>query len=226
MFRARVLIDAVAALLIFAATAYFFTGTTAHEWLGVAAVGVLLAHNFLNRRFWTKLFPPRKKIRAMATAILNVALAAATLAVAVSGAMLSDAIFPFVPSGDGLFARELHTTSAAWLFVLCAVHAGVHAPFFSSALKNIFCKKSWEKKSGESVAARAGKIAAVVAALALSAYGVRAFFVRAFPQKLFAESTFDAFAFDDTATAFFSDYVCIAALFFCGAALVKKYFPR
>lgn len=149
MFRIRLFIDIAASGLIFLATAYFFTGNAVHEWIGLAAVVVLVAHNFLNRRFWTHPFSGTKKIRVAGTAFLNTSLAVAALCVLVSGTMLSDEIFPFVPAGPnrGFFARELHTISAAWLFVLCAVHAGLHAPFLSSALKNIFPKKRLQKSS-------------------------------------------------------------------------------
>jgi len=143
MFRFRIFTDIATSGLIFLAMAYFFTGDIAHEWIGLCAVLTLFVHNFFNRRFWQKPFAGTRKIRVAGTAFLNASLAVAALCVLVSGMMLSDDIFPFVPAGPnrGFFARELHTISAAWLFILCAIHAGLHAQFLSSGLKNIFQKK-------------------------------------------------------------------------------------
>ncbi len=214
----RILIDLLAAALIAASFAYGFTGATAHEWLGLGACAALFAHNALNLRRWAHPFAGTRKARAAGTFALNVALAASFVAVAASGAMLSGELFPFVPSGEGLFARKLHTAGAAWLFVLGAFHAGLHAAFFSGAARKILRLRP-RRVSGDVPAGGFLKTAfprACLFALAgtVAAFGVLAFFRRAFPEKLFARETFDAFAFGDALPRFLADYAAVAALFF------------
>ena len=198
MLRLRFFTDAVSAALIALSTAYFFTGKAQHEWLGLFAVLILIFHNALNRRWWKK-----------------------PLAGTFSA---SRHIFPFVPSGGGLFARNLHTTSAAWLFVLSAAHAGLHAPFFAGALKNLFrLKKSVPPEEKRACAAR---IVVPALGVALAVCGVFAFLRRSMGGKLAAEASFDPFAFGDALPRFLFDYGCIAALFFVLGAALKKILSR
>ena len=224
MLRLRFFTDAVSAALIALSTAYFFTGKALHEWLGLFAVLILIFHNALNRRWWKKPLAGTFSAQKGVSFALNVALALSVVGVAVSGVMLSRHIFPFVPSGGGLFARNLHTTSAAWLFVLSAAHAGLHAPFFAGALKNLFrLKKSVPPEKKRACAARI-----VVPALggALAVCGVFAFLRRSMGGKLAAEASFDPFAFGDALPRFLFDYGCIAALFFVLGAALKKILSR
>lgn len=214
----RILIDLLAAALIAASFAYGFTGATAHEWLGLGACAALFAHNALNLRRWAHPFAGTRKARAAGTFALNVALAASLVAVAASGTMLSGELFPFVPSGEGLFARKLHTAGAAWLFVLGAFHAGLHAAFFSGAARKILGLRP-RRVSGDVPAGGFLKTAlprACLFALAgtVAFFGALAFFRRAFPEKLFARETFDAFAFGDALPRFLADYAAVAALLF------------
>lgn len=220
--RLRFFTDIAAAGLIVASLAYFFTERVAHEWLGLAAVLAMLSHNVLNRRWWKNPFAGTLDFKKALTCATNILLAVCVLALAVSGAMLSGEIFPFVPSGGGLLARQIHTTSAFWLFILSAFHAGRHAPFFSAAAKNLFPGKK-RVPAGTPRNAKSPKrfIVPALAAL-LSVGGIFAFFRRSFPQKLSSEETFDAFAFGDALPRFLCDYLLVAALFFVLGVVVQS----
>lgn len=227
----RIVLDALCAALIFASFAYFFTGDVWHEIAGTLAVVLLVAHNAVNFRRWKNPFAGTLRVREIFSFALNVALACALVSAAVGGAMLSDKIFPFVPAGEGLLAREIHTTGAAWLFLLSAFHAGFHAKFIAGTLKNFARKRNG--KPHEKRCAFSGKIFGKVfrfgvpaLAVAVSAHGIFAFARRDFPQKIFAESTFDAFAFDDAFPRFFADYFSVAALFFCIGFFTEKLISR
>lgn len=209
MFYKKLIVDCAAASLIFAAMAYAFTGTLCHEWIGLAAVFLIFVHNFFNLKSWKFPRACANKIYRAGTYLLNVFLAVAIIAVLVSGAMLSDTIFDFVPAGTGLFARDLHIASAAWLFVLTVFHAGLHAPFFAGAFKKINVPAT-------------NKIVKIIFSIIVCGWGIYAFFKRAFPQKLSGEASFDMFALDDTFPQFFLDYFSIAALFFIVANLINE----
>lgn len=221
----RIAIDLLAGALIAGTFAYGFTGNLAHEWLGLGACVAFAAHNALNRRWWRRPLAGKRTPRAAGTLALNAALGVSALATLVSGAMLSSEIFPFVPSGGGLWARTLHTCSAAWLFALAAFHAGLHAPFFVAAMKRI-APRNPPKKSHSRVPAKFAKLGMLALAGTLAVLGICAFFRRSFPQKLFARETFDAFAFDDSLPRFLADYALIAAFFFLLAALLGEWLER
>lgn len=249
--KKRLFTDIAAAVLIFTAFAFLFTGDAVHEFVGTAALILLIVHNVFNRRFWARpLAGPKRKLtqtlRVAGTFAVNAALGVAALFVLVSGMMISTVIFPFVPAAaDGFVLREIHTTAAAWLFVLVAFHAGLHAQFLSGSLKTLFKKLQKPKAKaknasaagagtrGKAGTAKSGGAGAKIAlaceiavALGLCAYGVFAFVRRLFPQKLIAEASFDPFSLDDTFPQFFADYFCLAALFFLAAGALKKFFPR
>lgn len=221
----RAFTDTLAAALIVASFAYGFTGAPAHEWLGLGACVALAAHNALNRRWWARPLAGGRKARAAGTSVLNIALAASLVAVAVSGAMLSGEIFPFVPSGEGLLARKLHTASAAWLFVLGAFHAGLHAAFFAGALRKMLrlCPRRSDDVPASGFLKNAfPRAVAFAVAGTVAVFGALAFFRRAFPEKLLARETFDAFAFGDALPRFLADYAAVAALFFLLGALARR----
>lgn len=227
--RTRFFTDVAAAGLIVLSLAYFFTGGAAHEWIGLAAVLILIFHNALNRRWWKKPLAGTPDFLKAETLLVNVLLAASAVAVAVSGVMLSGEIFPFVPSGGGLFARRLHTASAFWLFVLSAFHAGAHAKFFSAAAKNLLSRGNAKMaRTADSAAAkktaRRFVVPALTAALAgtLAVCGIFAAARRSLPRKLFAQETFDPLAFDDAFPRFLFDYLCIAALFALAGFAARK----
>lgn len=226
MLRARFLTDVAAAGLIVLSLAYFFTGGAAHEWIGLAAVLILIFHNALNRRWWKKPLAGTPDFLKAETLLVNVLLAASAGAVAVSGVMLSGEIFPFVPSGGGLFARRLHTASAFWLFCLSAFHAGAHAQFFSAAAKNLLSRGN-APRIGKTETPRKAKTArrfiVPAAASALAVCGIFSAARRALPRKLFAQETFDPFAFSDALPRFLFDYLCIAALFALAGFAARKF---
>ncbi len=207
--KKKLVLDAVMVVLLFVAIAYVATGNFLHECVGVLAVVLFVAHNVVNRWWHRAIFSGKYAPLRIVSLVANVALALAVVIVAVTGVMLSRDLFPFVPSGGGLTAREIHTTVANWLFVLVPVHIGLHAKM----LLGFFRANRLSKPCS---------IAIVVAASVVGAWGIYSFVRRDFVGKLSAENSFDMFALSEPAWRFFLDYFCLAvALVLVGTILQK-----
>ena len=94
---------------------YQFWGDVAHEWAGTLMVVLFIAHQIMNRRWYTGL--------------------------AFSGVLLSNHVFAFIDLAGSLgFARLLHMASAYWGFILMALHLGCHWHMVLSAGRRVFGK--------------------------------------------------------------------------------------
>lgn len=107
------------------------TGRAAHEWLGLALVGLALAHQWLNRDWHARLTKGRWTARRAGAAILALFLAVSLALTAATGILMSGHAVPFLAASSGLDSiRRLHTALSHWSFVLAAAHFGLHWPRF------------------------------------------------------------------------------------------------
>lgn len=129
----RVLVVDAIALAAYAIVSFpQFTGVSVHEWLGLGALALLLAH-VAQHGDWAA--EAVRSLRGGATLarhgrlVLDVLLAAALAVCAVSGLMVSGAVLPAL----GLYAEgyyfwnPLHAASAKVLLALLLVHMAANA---------------------------------------------------------------------------------------------------
>ena len=175
----RAAADAVLFSAVFAAAAYRVLDGAAHEYFGTAVFGFALVHILFNRRWFGACLRGRYGFLRSLSTLVNVALCAFTLGVFASGMCLSREVFAFAGLGeffDGMALRQFHTFCAYWLFVLSAVHLGLH----------------WRGIAARICGGSASGRRALSAALwAWAAFGVWAWFERDMFGKLSGASSFD-----------------------------------
>lgn len=123
----RCAVDAGLAAVFVALMATATVEEFAHEWLGMVAFALFVAHQVLNRRWWARLLKGRYTVlRALGTAA-NLGLALCMLAQMASCVILSKHALGWLPAFDGAWwARVMHLLGSYWGFVLASVHAGLH----------------------------------------------------------------------------------------------------
>ena len=123
-----------------------FTGLVLHEWLGLAMVGLVLAHLLLawswiatqSRRFFAA-----QTLRARINYLINLALFAAVTAVIFSGILISQKAIPtltgtnVVPDMDWRW-DTLHNKFSAWVILLAGLHVAINWDWALAALQNVF----------------------------------------------------------------------------------------
>lgn len=125
--RMRHMIDALLGFVLTLVMATALLENVAHEYLGVAAIVLVVAHQAVNRAWWHSLARGRYSLRRAAGALVNVMLVAGTLALAGSSIVISTHAFGWLPAITGAWwARTAHLLGSYWLYVCAAVHVGFH----------------------------------------------------------------------------------------------------
>ncbi len=150
LWRRRVRFDVFLVVLLFVVMLDRLTGNVPHELLGFVMVAVAALHVVLNRRWCMRLLGMQPKtgvragrarrpegVRAKVVKVVNVLLAVAFAASAVSGAMCSQTLLagltPDLWRMD-LAYRAAHLGCSMWFFVLTGVHVGLHTGVYAGLL--------------------------------------------------------------------------------------------
>lgn len=97
-----------------------------HEWVGIAAFALTVAHVVMSRKAIGRLVRARRA-GAFATLVLDALLLVCILGLAASSIVLSEHVLSWAPAIPGAsWARTAHLLCSYWGFVLVFVHVGVH----------------------------------------------------------------------------------------------------
>lgn len=197
------IVDILMTVLFLAQMAYHLEGNTLHEWLGTALVILFLLHQFLNQSWYKNLFrgkyPPA---RVLMTAV-DLLLLGMMLGAAAGGVMLSRRVFGFLGLRAGMLGRRLHMVCTAWVYLLMAIHLGLH---WGMVLRKV------------KLPPLPGRISAAVVSL----YGAYALFSRQLPDRMFLRMEYAFFDYEEPAIFFFGDYLAILVLFAAGGYYLTR----
>ena len=140
------LLDAILLVAICALQTVRFTGIVLHEWLGLAMVGMVLAHLLLawswiisqSRRFFTL-----QPIRARINYLLNLSLFAAVTAVIFSGVLISQKAIPALTGTKAAWEMDwrwdiLHHQFSAAVVLLVGFHLAINWEWVLAAGQKLF----------------------------------------------------------------------------------------
>lgn len=143
--RRKVLVDAAVLAFYLLAANPAMTGVPLHEWVGVGAVVVLVAHCASSAALLPSLLRPgAKRAERVGRAALDAALLVAVALCAVSGLMVSGDVLPalgFYAEGY-YFWDPLHAFSAKLLLALVLVHLVIHARMVWVAVRSKSSERS------------------------------------------------------------------------------------
>ena len=115
------------------------TGRAGHEWLGLALLGLALAHQWPHRAWHARLRKVRYTTRRAGTTILTLLLATAFCLTAATCVLMSGHAVPFLAASAELETiRRLHTALSHWSFVLAGVHCGMHGQRLIGDLTGVY----------------------------------------------------------------------------------------
>ena len=129
------IVDASLTALLLCLMAYQVTGEALHEWLGVAMTVLVIAHQILNRKWYSALFKGKYPAYRIGATALNALLLAAFALTAFCGMSMSGHAVPFLYGMTRVsFARQTHLSMSHWAFVLMGLHLGFHIPAMAAKL--------------------------------------------------------------------------------------------
>lgn len=209
----RITVDVLMTVTLLLLMPYSLIGEAFHEWVGAAMLVLVLLHHILNLAWYKNLKKGRYSPFRVFQTGLALLLLLTMLGSMVSGIVISQYTFDFLPFSRGQeLARTIHLPCAYWGFVLMSLHLGLHWGVMMGTMRRV----TKLQPSRIRTAVLRGLMILVVV------YGTLTFIHNEIPSYLFLRTHFVFFDFDQTLISFFLDYLTMMGLFTCVGFYVSK----
>ncbi|WKY42945.1 DUF4405 domain-containing protein [Eubacteriaceae bacterium ES2] len=190
--------------MLFVVMSYQYTGGDRHEIAGTIMLILFLAHHFLNRGWYKKLFNGAYTGARILMIIVDLALLMVMLLQMISGIALSNKVFNFIELGLSVStARNLHMICAYAGYLLMSFHIGLHYRMIINMYKKIFGFKDQNKIRNYILRG---------SAISIAGYGVYALLKRDFISYILMKSQYVFFDYQEPVFFFIFDYLAIMGL--------------
>src|SRR5688500_9034881 len=98
----RLVNDLVMTVLMLIAMAYYITGNTIHEVVGVVVLLLFIVHNFLNRRWYKTILKGKHNVRRILQIGINLLFLVTMALMMISAVLISSDLFPFIPINNDM----------------------------------------------------------------------------------------------------------------------------
>lgn len=170
------------------------TGVFAHEVIGIITFILFIIHHIINRNFYKNMFKGKFNKLRIAFLIIDVLLFIMMILMMISSILIPQHLFEFLNITSHTLGRYLHIISAYMIYMLSALHLGLHF--------NQMIKLSKDKKI----------IVNVFLVLFALIFGVNGFIKKEFIPKLTLQNLFPLYS-DDSFVIILIDYLGIFIMF-------------
>ena len=138
----KLVVDILMTTALLGVMGYQCWGEEAHEWVGSGLFVLFIIHHILNGNWHRNLLRGKyTPVRMLQTGI-DLLVFLAMLGLMVSGVMMSNYVFDFLPIHGGMsFARLLHMAASHWGYIFMALHLGLHWGMFPGLFRKWTRKK-------------------------------------------------------------------------------------
>ncbi|MGN1183048.1 MAG: DUF4405 domain-containing protein [Faecalibacillus sp.] len=136
-------LDVIMFVLLFLLMAFHLTGQPIHEILGTTALICFIVHHVLNWKWHQSLWKGHYSTARKMITLINFLLVVDIICLGLSGILLSDLVFSFIPQfGLISLARKVHMVASYWGFVFMSIHLGFHGQMILNPIKKRVNEKS------------------------------------------------------------------------------------
>lgn len=183
---------------------YQFWQDAAHEWVGAGMFLLFILHHILNGSWYRSIFKGKYTPARLFQLVIDLLVFLAMIGLMVSGIILSNHVFAFLPIRGGMgFARLLHMASSYWGFVLMSLHLGLHWGMFLG-----MGRKALKRQPSRLRAVLLPTLGGCIAA-----YGLTVFLRRDLPTYMLVRTHFVFFDFSEPIPMFYLDYLAMMGTF-------------
>lgn len=207
----KLLTDVLLLALLLSLMAAFHTGNAFHEWAGTVLIAGLILHNVLVAHWGTHFISGKGGATLLRTAFNLFILAAAFVAM-VSGILISQTVFRFLPIEGSLSVRQIHTASAYWFLILAGIHIGTQWKCLTARISAI---------TGIKLGKRA-LVVSHVAACTAALYGLVSFVRRDIADRLTMQVSFSFPLEGETLLSCMTDHLFLICLFAVPASYLAR----
>ncbi|MBQ6455476.1 MAG: DUF4405 domain-containing protein [Eggerthellaceae bacterium] len=127
--------DIILTALLIVLMSFQVTGNKIHEWVGIAMLVIVIAHQLLNRKWYGSLIKGKYRASRIVMTILDVIVLIVFALDTFSGMAISSHATPFLYGMiRASLARRIHRAISYWLFILMGIHLGFHLPIIAAKL--------------------------------------------------------------------------------------------
>ena len=202
----RIALDIVMIAMLLCAYNSRLARETAHIYIGIALFVFFVTHIFINRNWFKTIFKGKYAPVRIVITVINISLALAVATLMITGILEARWKDYFLQFESEITLRQIHTTTAYWVWPLIGVHLGLHWGAFTKFVsKNNFIV-----------------IVMRVLACLFAVFGVWSFFDRDMFAKLFLGFSFDYWPTQRPIILFFAETLSIMGIF----VFVTYYFMK
>ena len=200
----KIAVDMLMTLGLLFLMGYQFWQDAPHEWAGAGMFLLFILHHVLNGNWCRGMFKGKYTPARVLQLVIDLLVLLAMLGLVVSGVILSNHVFDFLPIRGGMgFARLLHMAASYWGFILMALHLGLHwGMFLGMGRKALKLRPS-----------RTRQILLPVLGACVAAYGLIAFVRRDLITYMLVRTHFVFFDFSELIPLFYLDYLAMMGTF-------------
>jgi len=204
-------------VLMLLAMAYYLTGNTIHEFIGVTVFVQFIVHNFLNRKWYKAILKGKYNFRRILQLGINLLFLATMSVMMISAVFISSDLFSFIIINNDMTLRQIHVQTAYWGFIIMAVHIGLSWEIIISSARRM---------TGIKGKCRIRTIVLRVLAVLIVFYGVNSSFEREVGSKLLIYNPFGWYTNDQSYIGFLIDHLSIMGIYICGTHYALKIIQR
>lgn len=196
---------------------YPFWQDTMHEWVGTGMFLLFILHHVLNKNWYHTLFQGKYTRSRVFQLILDLLVFLTMVGLMISGVMLSNHVFDFLPIHGGMsFARLLHMAASYWGFVLMAMHLGLHWSMFLAMGRKAL---KWRPSA-------TWRILLPILGSCVAVYGLIAFVRRNLLTYMLLRTHFAFFDFSEPILRFYLDYLAMMGTFIFVSYYISKFLKK
>jgi hypothetical protein len=212
----RLMIDLTMTILLLVAMAYHITGNAIHELVGVVLIILFMAHNILNKRWYSTIFKGRFNVRRILSIVVNLLFLVSMAVIIISGFPISSEVFPYIPVENDMILRQIHIQASYWGFIFMGVHIGMSWGTMINAVRKM------TRITGTS---RIRTISLRIIAVLIVVYGVQNSFEREMLSRLTIYNPF-GWSSDESSLGFLIDHLAIVGIYISGTHYALKFIRK
>lgn len=214
----RMIVDLLMTVCLLGLMSFMLTGQQYHEWIGAATLVLFIIHHILNlswiRQSGRGRYTPYRVLQSLLVVLVFLAI----LGCMVSGIVMSQYVFAFLPIQGGMaLARLVHLVCVYWSFILMSLHLGLHWNMVLGVVR---------KAAGAPAPSAMRTLILRLMAAAVAAYGIYAFVKHRLMDYLFLRTMFVFFDYEQPPLQFLAEYVAMMGLFVLFAYYVNKFIGK
>lgn len=210
----KLVIDLTMTILMLIEMAFYITGNTVHEILGVVVLVLFIIHISLNRRWFSTILKGTYNLRRILQIVLNLLFLGTMAVTMICGIFISSELFSFISIDDDTIFRQIHVQTAYWGFIIMSIHVGFSWGMVINSIRRM---------TGITGASPIRTIGLRVLAALIVFYGVYASFEREMGTKLTIYNPFGTWVNDDSVIQFLIDHLSIMGIYICGTHYALKF---